>query len=266
MGRSGRGAWLRPPLVAFAVGLAVLAVLAPGSGLANGAPLVAALGHDARPMAASVLTASATWNGQSISSASSPGSAFSLEKGQTATVNYSYGGLAGGQVQNATLELTYLGIVLTTSRSGTHVVGGPPIAGAAQINWSFGPLFDALEGVFQLTATLLYANGTTAWSESFYVFAKAPYLLESGAVVVLLILSIAELYWGIASIRDARRGRKPATPSSPPSGGSPPATAPPPPATPAPGTPPPAPTEPAPAASSPAPPGPDDTGGSGGAT
>jgi hypothetical protein len=184
------------------------------------------------PSVAAVFAASATWDGTPVSSAGSPGSAFALSKGQTALVDFTYTEGLGGALSNATLSLTYLGVVLTTSSSATHIVGGPPITGAAQINWSFGPLYDALEGVFQLTASLLYPNGSTAWSESFYVFAKAPYLLESGAVVVLLILTIAELYWGLAAIRDARRGRKPSAPASPP-GGTPSTP-------PTPGTPPPA--------------------------
>jgi hypothetical protein len=173
-----------------------------------------------------IFSVSVTWDGTSVSSAGSPASAFVITKGQTATVDFLYTQGAGGAIGNATLSLAYLGIALTTSRSTTHITGGPPITGAAQINWTFGPLYDALEGVFALTASLLYPNGTTAWSQSFYVFAKAPYLLESGAVVVLLILTIAEIYWGLASIRDARRSRKPAVPPppAPTAGGTPPST------------------------------------------
>lgn len=169
------------------------------------------------------LVAAATWNGKNVSSASSPGAAFSLAKGQTALVDFSYAGDHAANITNATLEVTYLGVVIATSSSSTHVVGGPPVTGAGQINWSFGNLYDALEGVFQLTASLDYANGTSAWSQSFYVFAKAPYLLESGAVIVFLALTIAELYWGVASVRDARRARKgPAPPAAAPPGGGPP--------------------------------------------
>jgi hypothetical protein len=161
---------------------------------------------------------SVTWDGSSISHAGSPASALSISKGQTATVVFTFVQSIGGPIRNATLQLTYLGVVLTTSRAAAQPIVGPPGAYGAGINWSFGPLYDALEGVFEFTAGLVYANGSTAWTQTFFVFAKAPYLLESGAVVVLIILAIAELYWGVAAIRQARKGAKPS--ATPPASGS----------------------------------------------
>ncbi len=175
-----------------------------------------------RGSSSSFASLTVTWNGQPISQAHQPSSAFSLSKGQTALILFAFTETTGGVIRNATVQLTYLGIVLTTSRAAVlPVTDAPPDLYGAGINWSFGPLYDALEGVFQFTASLLYANGSVAWSQTFFVFAKAPYLLESGAVVVLLVLAIAELYWGIAAIREARRGARP--PTGPPAG-SPPAT------------------------------------------
>jgi hypothetical protein len=211
---------------------------------ASGTPAPGAVSPD--PIVAT-FEASVTWNGHNVSSASTVSSAFALAKGQNALVTFSYTGTNAASVANATLEVAYLGIVLATSRVTTTYISPPPL-GTAHINWSFGNLYDALEGVFLLTASLLFANGSKAWSESFYVFAKAPYLLESAAVVIFLALAAAELYWGLSSIRDARRGRKPAPPTpwkgttappeAPVGGAGPgPATAPPP----ATGGPPPAP-------------------------
>jgi hypothetical protein len=193
-----------------AIALVLLLMIGPGVGpsvaaSARAQPAVAPLVPAIFPLAASV-----TWNGQNISSASSVSGAFTSNKGDTAAVRFTFSGDDTANITNVTLEVTYLGIVLTTSRSTPHIVGGPPVTGSAVINWSFGSLYDALEGVFHLTASLVYANGSTAWSEGFYVFVKTPYLLESGAVVVLLILTAAELYWGISAIREARKGRKPA--------------------------------------------------------
>jgi hypothetical protein len=249
-------------LAVLALGVSAIALFAPLAGVAGATPLLSLHHASARPYASGV-AASATWDNHNLSSANSPANAFSIDKGQTAVVDYSYVQISG-TVQNATLVVTYLGIVLTTSKASTHVVGGPPIAGAAQINWSFGPLVDALEGVFEFTASLQYANGSTAWSQSFYVFTKAPYLLESGAVIVLLILTVAELFWGISSIREARRGRKPAAPSPPPpSAGTPPPSATPPPPAPGPGASPGPTGEPPSAAPTP---GPSDSGTQGGTT
>jgi len=162
------------------------------------------------------------WNGQNVSSASSASSAVSISKGQSVPVLFRFGESVVGLVRSASLQLTYLGIVLTTSKAGAFVTTGSPFQGEAQFNWSFDPLYDALEGVFEFKASLLNATGASLWSETFYVFAKAPYLLESGAVLVLLVLAVAELYWVASAIREARKGARPPPPAAwvPPSQGT----------------------------------------------
>jgi hypothetical protein len=240
------------------VGFSILLLAAPLGSAAVATMTGSKIDTGALPVVLGPGGANASWNGHNISGAGSVGSAFSISKGQTATVYFRYAGSLASSVKNATLQVNYLGLVLTTSRSSTSALGGPPIvAVAAQINWSFGPLYDALEGVFQFTAAFLNANGSTVWSSSFFVIAKAPYQLESGAVIVLLVLLVAELYWGIASVRDARRGRKPSVatppPPSPPGGSSPSGTPPPsaPPDSGATGVPPETPAEPPAASESP---------------
>jgi hypothetical protein len=203
---------------AVAVAVAALALLAPTVGLAGAHPEPTPASFGARPLASAVLTGvTVTWDGQPISSAGSPSSAFSYAKGATARVDFAYDEISGPAISNASIQVTYLGLVLTTSTSATspaiHLCLG---CGQAAINWSFGNLIDALEGAFRLTASLLYANGTTAWSESFYIFVQAPYLLESAAVVVLLVLAIVELYAGALSIREAGRGPRPPKPGPEP--------------------------------------------------
>jgi len=235
--RDNRGPELRSKRVGVhflltpALFVAALVLVAPLMGAVGGSPGPTVRGPSELPLGAIPFSASATWNGANLSSAGSPATAFSIQRGETALVSFDYTGRGTTDVANASLEVTYLGIVLTGAKALAHVTGGPPITGGSQINWSFGPLYDALEGVFQLTASLLYLNGSTAWSQSFYVVVKTPYDLESGTVIVLLILVIAELYWGVSSIREARRGRKPGPPgspaspsSAPPASGTPPAT------------------------------------------
>lgn len=172
-----------------------------------------------------------TWNGHNISSAGSPSSAFAIGKGQSAFVYFSFDEVSGPAIPNASVKVTYLGLVLTTS---TAAVGPAPTTclgcSEAEINWTFGTLVNALQGVYQLTASLQYADGSTAWSESFYVIVRAPYSIESGAVVILLVLAFAEVYWGLTAIAEARQGRKPPAiapatspaPTSPTGGGAPP--------------------------------------------
>jgi len=224
----------------FALPLAAVLILLVAS---LGSAALPARATGAAPAVIGPFAAGATWNGANLSSASTSGSAFVLAQGNTAEVVFTYRGIGAVNVGNATLSLAYLGVVLTTSRAQAHIVGGPPVTGSAVINWTFGALNEALEGVFQLTASLLFTNGSTAWSQTFFVNARAPFDLESGAVVVLLILAIAELYWGLAAIREARKaggsGRAgsmagapaPPTPwtppqSPPPTGESPPPTGP----------------------------------------
>jgi len=168
-----------------------------------------------------------TWNGKNVSGANDPANALSISKGQTALVQFTFSGGLTADVPNVTLQLTYLGIVLTTSRAATYPLLGHPGESSSAINWSFGPLYDALEGDFEFTASLLGAHGAAVWNDSFYVNAKAPYDLESAAVIVLIILTIAELYWGIGAIRDARKAARPPQPgakggaaATPPAGGS----------------------------------------------
>jgi len=222
----GRSWWLAVPAVAVAAALVVLPALSAS---------VAGRPDDVSPsvttVAGSAVTgASVTWNGKDVSGASSPSSAISIQKGQTALVQFTFDESSATAVGNASISVNYLGLVLTTSKQSPRVVGGPPVAAVAEINWSFGPLYDALEGVFEFTASLLSPNGSTVWSESFYVFTKAPYLLESGAVIVLLVFFVAELYWAASAIRDARRhAQPPQAKAPPPSPGTPaePGTSPP---------------------------------------
>ena len=202
----GRAQVLRVPALA----IVLLAIGASALAPAGATAVASSHASPSRAFASIGIAASATWDGHNISSASSASGALAISKGDTAAVIYSYSGPSAASVANATLEVTYLGIVLTTSRDAAH-------GGSAEINWSFGVLYNALEGLFQLTASLQYANGSTAWSESFFVFAKAPYLLESGAVVVLLVFAVAETYWGLSAIREARQGSRSPPPSSPPS-------------------------------------------------
>jgi hypothetical protein len=153
------------------------------------------------PSAIGPLVASVFWNGQNASGASSPSSAFTIGSGQTANVTFAYARTLFQS--NASLTLTYLGLTLTTNTAPFHSAAG---GGAATVNWSFGALIQLTEGVYQLTAKITNATGASLWSESFYIDVKTPYSLESGLVIFLIILVLAEAYWIGASIRGARRG------------------------------------------------------------
>lgn len=165
---------------------------------------------------------SVAWDGTNTSGAGSVRTAISVSAGHTARVVFRYGGLSAASVGNATLELIYLGAVLTLSRAQPSSAGLGNYT--ARLNWSFGSISPILEGVYQLRDALVYQNGSTAWQSSFFIFVKAPYLLESGAAAVLVVLVIIELFWGLSTIREARRAaRKPPVAPWSPSAATPPA-------------------------------------------
>ena len=159
------------------------------------------------------------WNGAShnISSAGTPAKAFSFKPGETGHANFTFV-FSGGTVPTGTsaqLQLTYLGLVLTTSNAAVVPSILVPGKGTAEVNFSFGPLYDAIEGAFRVTASLVASSGGSYWSQSFYLFVKAPYLLESAAVIVLLILLIVEAFQIALALREARRPPPPGTPAPP---------------------------------------------------
>ncbi len=144
------------------------------------------VGLSATPKSVSVIPAASAgpfdaevfWNGANAASANSASSAFTYTSGETANATFHFNGTSlvvpPPSITNASLTLTYFGIALTTNTGPFHSIGGS--ASEARINWSFGPLVQLTEGVYQLSAKITNTTGATIWSESFYIHVKAPYL------------------------------------------------------------------------------------------
>jgi hypothetical protein len=187
-----------------------------------------------------------TWNGVNISQASDPGSAFSVGTGATVGLVFSFTDLGGPNV-TARLQAFYFGAALSSNTVPAPVA--PTGHGTGTMNWSFGDFTYVLQGLYHLTASLVYANnGTVAWSESFWINEQAPYRIVSGFTIFLLALGAAELY-GIASTgrRNRRRRAPPQSWQGPTPGTAPPppgSTPAPPPAAPTDSSPPPMPSPP----------------------
>lgn len=231
----------------FAVAVAIL-VVAPAGSLASGTrqPTVAVVPASTT----NGVTGSATWNGVNVAAANSTSSAFSLSFNAAVTVLFGWSqaptGAARWEVNDARLQIFYFGFALATRDITTSV--GSPNGNLTMGNWSTGPLEYILEGSYELTASLL-ANGTTVWSQSFWVDVQAAFYILAALPIVLILIAIYELY-GVATVgkqvmlKRQKRGGPP--PSSPPAVGtvagstSPPAPEPPDPAV-ASGTPPSAP-------------------------
>ncbi|HYA58472.1 MAG TPA: hypothetical protein VEH57_08470 [Thermoplasmata archaeon] len=236
-----------PWTLTAAVGLVALLAVAP-SAWAGAAARSPAAGTSApsgcSPSAPSNnITASVTWNNIDICTASTSGSALSVDFTQTASVVFTWNATADHTVlvSDARLEMFYFGFSAVTrdvTLSGARASAG----GSFPMNWNPGELTYILSGLYRLTASLLNPNGTTLWSENFYVRSTAPYTIGAVLPILLLIIGIYELYAVALSGRQAAAGRKqppaaPPPPSPPPS--SPPPTTPP--ASPPPPSPPPPP-------------------------
>ncbi len=218
------GASARPPFrrrAAVVVGFVSLAlaflVVAPMGALAapsNASPLTIKEGP-----AVGELTARALWNGVNIVTANTTSSAFHISFNGAVNVVYTFaqppGAGAAWSINDARLQIFYFGFALGT-RDITESVG--MVSGTITMgNWSTGPLQYILAGTYLLTASLIAVNGTTAWSQSFWVDVAAPYYILALLPIVLILLSVYEAYALCCSGKHVSRGKVPG-------GGTPPAT------------------------------------------
>ena len=166
-------------------------------------------------------TFTVTWNTVDVSTASSSSSALSIDLSQSANLVYYYNAsLTGAPLtfSDARLQMYYLGFAVSTRDQ----VLTNPAPGSAKIPLSWVPVSVAylLEGVYRLTASFVAPNGTTLWSENFYVRGTAPLGFVALLPIVLLIIVVYEVYGLLRSGRYATLGRKApvSAPPSPPSG------------------------------------------------
>jgi hypothetical protein len=153
------------------------------------------------------LSTNVTWNGVGIGQASSAATAFVIGPGQSANVQFNYTEARGtAPVTNASLVLLYLGLTLSSVSIPTTT---PAPVGGWQISWTFGSLIYLTEGVYQVDAQLLDANGSVLFQEPFYVDARAPYLVVSTIFAMAVILGLVELLWvrTVLRYRKSRQGR-----------------------------------------------------------
>jgi len=177
----------------LAVALAAL-VLAPLGAAGTPARTVSVSAQPAQ--LAGGLQANVLWNGAEISTAATAGAAFRLGFNGVANLDYFWNQTlltgAGWSINDARLQIFYFGfalgtrdIVATTGQSSGNLVMG---------NWSTGALQYVVEGTFELTASLLATNGTTAWSESFWVDISAPFYILAVLPLVLALIAVYEVY------------------------------------------------------------------------
>jgi hypothetical protein len=190
-----------------------------------------------RPSASGGVTAVVTWNGQNIAAASTVGSAVHVDFSTTNHIvfNWSSAATGGGGIGTpyvigaGRLQMFYFGFALQTQ---DEVVSNPvpAVNGSLTLTWPPGELQYVIAGAYAVTASLITTNGTTVFSEGFYLVMEVPYRVLSLIPLLLIGIVVNELIQIGRSGRFAagpkRRGEDvapspPSTPKSP----SPPAAA-----------------------------------------
>ena len=170
-------------------------------------------------------TPAVTWNGVDVASANSPSSALTISYNAAANVAFTWSSTYGptANVATARLAMIYFGFALST-RDVPPVAGGLGPSESAVMNWTVGPIQYLVEGIYGVTASLIAQNGSTVWSENFYLKITAPGSILAAVPILVILIMVYELYNVARSGRYIRLSAK----SPPKTGGSSSSTAEPP--------------------------------------
>ncbi len=162
-----------------------------------------------------------TWNGVNVDTATSPSSALTITYNAAANVLYSWGATNPAGVATARLAMIYFGFALSTRDvAPVQTPLGPGTS--AVMNWTVGPIQYLVEGIYGVTASLIAGNGSTLWSENFYLKLTAPGSILAAVPIIVILIIVYELYNAARSGRYIRLDTK-----SPPKSDSGGASAPP---------------------------------------
>ncbi len=164
--------------------------------------------------ASSALTTTVLWNSVNVDTAPNAASAIAWTFDDVATVQFTWTGAAGGpSVSQAFLVILFLGFPAYTKQE-VEATALPSTGGTISMTYDLTSFKWYLQGLYQVHAYLADPNGTSLWSEYFYVRVAQPYDIVV-ATVGLLLLTIAELYM-IATVgpRAADKIRKPQPPTT----------------------------------------------------
>jgi hypothetical protein len=220
MGRRGptvRGVVSRGSAL-FALAVALVLLLPAGSVATGSArPSATVLANCPGVQASYGIVANVTWNGVNVCGSTNQSAALGVDFTQTASVVYNWkaAGTSTLTLNDARLQMYYFGFSVVT-RDITQTGATPQSSGTFTLNWNPGALTYVFEGLFGLTASLLAPNGTTVWSENFFVKATAPYAILAALPLILIILAIWELYSVARSGRQAVLSGKGKPPTAPP--------------------------------------------------
>ena len=200
-------------IAVLAFGLVGLLLNIPASSAASSSPRSSAV----QPAAG--VFGDVTWNGVDISTLGTISSALTIDFSQSANLYYNWSNVPAPGINDARLQMFYFGFAVATRDVS---LSAPLQTGHVPLNWTPLSIGSVLEGVYRLTASVIAPNGTTMWSEDFYVRGNAPLGILAVIPIVLLLIAVYEIYALVRSGRYAALGRKPAAPpeTPPPAGGA----------------------------------------------
>ena len=162
------------------------------------------------------ISANVLWNGANVCSYSSASSALSIDFSKTADLRFFWNATSGAavQVNDTRLEMFYFGFALVTR---DQIASAPESGGGTfDMSWTPGALSYVLEGVYGVRASLVAPNGSSVWSERFFVTAAAPFSILAALPILLVVIAIYEAYaLATAGRQESLRGR----PTPPPGPG-----------------------------------------------
>jgi hypothetical protein len=200
-GARRRGRWICVPLLA----LFVVAGIGSSGALAQVPPRSGPVDFVTTENSAG-LSAVVTWNGVDVSTASGISSAISTDFSSTIDVHYAWSS-SGPQytISDARLQMYYFGFALGTR----DIIDSNPMAGTTgnfDMPWDPGVLQWLIIGSYSITASLLSPNGTTEWSEQFFVHVTAPAAIGAAIPILLILIGVYEAYSLARSGRQAAIG------------------------------------------------------------
>ncbi|MCI4360178.1 MAG: hypothetical protein L3J91_00580, partial [Thermoplasmata archaeon] len=195
--------------LAVASALIVVVLVAPASALVEaGRPEPGTAGF-LPASSPSGLSATVTWNGKDVASASTIPSALSTGFTSTIDVHYTWSSSAVGPLRvssytigTARLQMFYFGFPLGT-RDVVDTNPVPATNGSFDMAWDPGVLQWVLAGSYAMTASLIAPNGTTEWSESFFIHVTATAGIGAALPIILIVIGLWELYSLARSGREA---------------------------------------------------------------
>ncbi|MCI4345779.1 MAG: hypothetical protein L3K07_03380 [Thermoplasmata archaeon] len=194
--------------LAFGVAVLLLAPFVPVAGATPGTR--SGTGPGGNPGAGFLYSVS--WNGRGTSNATTTGTALTVSFGSAITMQFhwSSGGSSGppGGVSEVEFQAFLFGFsFITRALTNTPALTTP--TGVTNLTWDPGALTYIVSGVYLCLASIFAPNGSTIWSESFYIKANAPFVVGALLPLILLLLLVYELYAVLTVKPTAPKGVQP---------------------------------------------------------